>query len=290
MRRNLLWVTQSEAAVRLGVSLRTLARRISAGEVTTKREGRNVLVHVAEAQAVLPAECDDEEIIAVSSNDEAALKMPTRRPDEQPNTLELLGSMRGAFEMANGRADRAEERAIRYSRNAVMTGLVSVSLMVGTLALVAGLYHRQKLSASETIFELKTTHAVKLATRQAAIDRLKDDLATMASSLEDWRQKAGMGRRRLDAAIDAQDRTAVERDGLLAQNARLRSIVAKLEETEHIKSLVRDAWQALLGARPAAPRDAMNALAHQDRKLAGEQLAEPVVRGVRVHPATRDFD
>jgi len=47
------WLNKKEAAEELGCSIRTIERRIEAGEFVTKRDGRRVLISSASLEAYL---------------------------------------------------------------------------------------------------------------------------------------------------------------------------------------------------------------------------------------------
>ena len=89
------WQTLEEAALTLGISSRTLHRRISRGEVATRMEGgrREVQVIVPDPPSVYPSVACDTPSASVSAASDMAAEIPQNASAERVSASDTVGQM-----------------------------------------------------------------------------------------------------------------------------------------------------------------------------------------------------
>jgi len=162
------WMQQRDALTMLGVSQRTLSRRISKGELETKRDGTSVLVWIDEESPVDPVAKIGGQLAKVAAAD--AIKH-SRDMDIVAATVDALGH-------ATERAAETERRAHNTIRASVcMAATVAIAAIVG-VGWGGMKYHESTLENQQTVFSLKTDHASDVANMAAKVANVTQRLAT----------------------------------------------------------------------------------------------------------------
>ncbi len=155
-----MWCTQTKAAQILGISPRTVARRIQTGEIRTRREGKNVLCDVEDQPDPAAQMADIGEHLA---------KLGTVHAVQQAKAMESLSAIRRLFDSQMARAER------RFW--AVSTLLILFAVGVGIAAGWGGVtYHRTIIGHHDQVATLESTHAAAVASLEGDRVDLRDQI------------------------------------------------------------------------------------------------------------------
>jgi len=207
------WLRQHEAAAALGVSPRTMARRIASGELDTRRNGRIVLVDV-------PDDGDDA-VANVAKVGSQLARVAASQAIERHHDAETMAAIRQshADHMADVQAHLKQARwgGLAALVAAVALGAVTAWLIVQWTADVD--LHAGQLQAVNANLQAETTRSSVL---EDQLDRTVGDLRQVGAELVEANGRAAIARAQRDAERDRrfelEDTVRVLREQLAAND------------------------------------------------------------------------
>jgi len=183
------WLVKAEAAHRMGVSLRTLSDRLTAGALESKREGHRVLVYVPD-RAVSEDSPAMESRVATRAV--AAGEEPEPFQDEamSARALEAMRETRAVLE-ANLRAVRAqadcarqaEDRAGRLFARAGVGFVIAVGIMLVAVVATGWYFHQKTTALAGELAGLR----LAVSAIEASVIHVEDTLASEETRLAEGR-------------------------------------------------------------------------------------------------------
>lgn len=161
------WMRTESACAALNVSPRTLRRRLKAGNLESKRQGRCLLVNVPDDQAVATVAEAGRRMATVAAG--AAL--------QQRDSSRSLAAVVATFDTA---LDRAERRALSAVRWGVGT---SAAVVLCSLVAVLGIgwrFHVEAVDHVSRVADLQRRHTAQLQHVQVESSRLRAERDSFA--------------------------------------------------------------------------------------------------------------
>ena len=142
------WMTQTEAAAALGCSIRTVRRRIRAGTLTARREGRRLLVEIDTDRALSTVTQVGRHLAEVGAA--AAIQ---RRQDADALTT-IHDTFKDTLSSLAACQDRAEKDIGTFRRSARRGWAMTSFLGVG-LAIAAWFLHKDRVAHADALHLLR---------------------------------------------------------------------------------------------------------------------------------------
>ncbi|MCH7925308.1 MAG: hypothetical protein IIC51_07215 [Planctomycetes bacterium] len=157
------WMTQTEAAAALGCSIRTVRRRIRAGSLTARREGRRLLVEIDTDRALSTVTQVGRHLAEVG-----AAAVIQRKQDADALTT-IHETFKDTLSSLAACQDRAEKDIGTYRRSA-RRGWAMTSLLGALLAIAAWFIHKERVAHADALHVLKgEAQAVETAAETAIV-------------------------------------------------------------------------------------------------------------------------
>ncbi|MCH8149062.1 MAG: helix-turn-helix domain-containing protein, partial [Planctomycetes bacterium] len=254
------WMTQTEAAAALGCSIRTVRRRVRAGSLTARREGRRLLIEVDTDKALSTVTQVGRHLAEVGAS--AAIQ---RREDADSLTT-IHETFKDILSSLASCQDRAERDIGTYRRSARRGWAMASFLGIG-LASAAWFIHTERVAHSDGLHVLENEvqaiesaaetamvtsevrHAGEMTTvaaqRKAEVTALHDALnheRANAASLED---RLGAAARALAGKSTDLRLVADERDRLAHETRLTAQRLQYTLLTSKLAGSVRSLWSSL---------------------------------------------
>jgi|GEM_PF-2492742 len=251
------WMTQTEAAAALGCSIRTIRRRIRAGSIGARREGRRLLVEVDTDKAMATVTQVGRQLAEVG----AAAAIQRKQENDALSTIH--STFKDTLDVLAAYRERAE-REVSACRRAARWGWMAAAMLAIAIVGAGWFIHTERVtherlvqqaememqaakSAAETaIVTAEIRHAGEMTTQTAAYEA---GSAAIRESLEHERAvQTELGNRLASAEQLLADRTAElrvaarERDSLARGND---DTVRKLQSAlmlSKLKGTVQSMW------------------------------------------------
>ncbi len=243
------WMTQADAAVALGCSIRTIRRRIRSNSLSSRREGRNVLVELSLEDATT------EQPLARCLPD-GAFASPVVRPSENADTLTALAAAVQDNLSVLSECRQQLERNSGHLRRSGRTGWLLAFVAFVALGALCWFHYRKQLEQADNLHEVRQTFASREAESEQALAGAQARHAGEADAL--W---VSMAHERLRVEhleernvgiVQQVGKLTAERDQALIDRQRLAAerdvLVVNLRNTEKAANLantVRAMWAAL---------------------------------------------
>jgi len=233
------WMSKFEAALALGVSVRTLERRIVAGELKARRDGRSVIVDVADE--------DDREPVA---DLDQHLKEPGR--SHVPQKAEAAEELRGVL-WALTEYRRELGRRIRRARISAGVGWTAVAAMIIVMTVGAWRYGTTTKAHESDLRLLQMAHSREWDRLQTEADRAQETVGKLAAT----RKELG----------EAQEREAELRDAVARLSADLAVVAAERDRVYKERDRLVEAREAAALERDGLVEAHESAASERDRLL-----------------------
>lgn len=254
------WMTQTEAAVALGCSIRTIRRRIRSGTMNARRDGRRLMVEVDTDRAMSTVTQVGRHLAEVGAA--AAIQ---RQQDAN-----ALSTIHATFKETLGTLARCQDRAARdvavYRRSAQWGWAMAAIFGIGFVA--GGWFiHTDRVAHDDTLHRMHselqaTEHASDTAIVTAEIRhagemrtlsaRREGETSSLHEALAHERTTVASYEERLDAATETlADRTTLlelaiaERDRLFDENRRAARRLQFILLTSKLAGSFKSFWTAL---------------------------------------------
>lgn len=251
------WMTQADAAATLGCSIRTIRRRIRSNSLSSRRDGRNVLVE-------LNLEDSTTEQPLARCLPDGAFTSPVVRSSDSADTLTALAAAVQDNLSVLSECRQQLERNSGHLRRSGRMGWLLAFVAFLALGALCWFHYRKQLEQADNLHEVRQTFASREAGSEQALavaqarhageaDALWVTLAHERLRVEHIEERNAGIVQQVGTVTAERDQALMERQRLAAEREVLATNLREAEKAANLANTVRAMWAALKLVAPTWP-------------------------------------